>query len=121
MVIAVYLYFHSCRYVFPFSFTSSSSVNTALLPVTAYKSRALLSIESPLANKESQDHALMTVSTGLTKYKDLEFKRQKRTITRSKMLTKHTPQTCSCSTRSDVGDDEIGVSKHRHNKTLLNK
>ena len=63
----------------------------------------------------------MTVSTGLTNYKDVGLKRQKRTIAKSKMLARHTPQTCLCSTRKNIGGDDIGVSKHSYNKTLFKK
>ena len=103
----------SCRHA---SFFSLSNTNTALLPVYTHKSRALLSVESSSVDSVQHNKALMTVSTGLTNYDmDAEFRRPKRTISRSKGRGLHT---CSCANRNY---SDSGINKQGHNRTLFKK
>ena len=105
-----------CRHV---SFLSLSNTNTALLPVNTHKSRALLSVESSSIDNVQQNKALMAVSTGLTNYDmDAEFRRSRRAVSRSKVLSGRGLHTCSCANRNYTDNS---INKQGHNRTLLKK
>ena len=126
LFVIYFCYLHSLlrflRFVIPLPFLSSSNTDTAILPISTHKSRALLSIENSLAETKRGDHALMTVSTGLTNYNMDAVLKPKKTVVRPKMIRGFASHTCLCPNRNDSSADSSGGSgRQNFNKTLFKR